>query len=301
VGATATLTDLVAFLAARDDAEAGVDATMRSLVIPGERGAGAVILLHGLTASPPAWRAVAETLAARGRTVVVPRLLLHGYSDRMTTALRDVTAAGLIADVSAIVRNVAALGENITIAGHSLGATLALDAAAREPAVARVVAVAPFLGIAYVPHEVHPLVRGAMGLLPNAFLWWDPVLRDRLEPKHGYPRYPLAALRAGIAIADRARDDAHRKPDVRAIDIVLNERETSVNNRTAIRLAGDWRRAGASIAVHRLRGLDWSHDIIEPVRPPAQQALATLIGIIESDHAPDDHEHHITPVSQAPE
>lgn len=284
---------LVTFLAARDAAEPGVDATMRSHVIPGERGAGAVILLHGLTASPPAWRAVAETLAARGRTVVVPRLLLHGYRDRMTAALRQITAESLIADVSAIVRAAAALGEDVTIAGHSLGATLALDAAAREPSVRRVVAVAPFLGIAHVPHEMHALVRGAMGMLPNAFLWWDPVLRERLEPKHGYPRYPLAALSAGIAIADRARDDAHRRPQVRAIDIVLNERETSVNNRTAERLAFDWRRAGASIAVHRLRGLDWSHDIIEPARAPARLALATLIGIIESDHAGDDHEHDV--------
>jgi hypothetical protein len=80
---------------------------------------------------------------------------------------------------------------------------------------------------------------------------------------------------------------------VRAIDIVINERETSVNNRTAERLAGDWRRAGASIAVHTLRGLGWSHDIIEPAREPAQQALNTLIAIIESDHAPDDREHQI--------
>ena len=285
---------LVRFLAARDAAEPDVDETMRSLVMPGERGAGVVMLLHGLTASPRAWRAVAETLAARGRTVVVPRLLLHGHRDRMTTALRDITAETLIADVSALVQTVAMLGEDMTLAGHSLGATLALDAAAREPAVARVVAVAPFIGIAYVPHEVHALVRGGLGLLPNAFLWWDPVLRERLEPRHGYPRYPLAALSAGIAIADRARDDAHRRPEVRAIDIVLNERETSVNNRTAVRLAGDWRRAGASIAVHRLRGLERSHDIIEPARPSAQLALATLIGIIESDHAGDDHEHDLS-------
>ena len=293
MGASPAHEPLLNFLAARDAAEPGVDETMRSLVIPGKRGAGAVILLHGLTASPPAWRAVAETLAARGRTVIVPRLLLHGYSDRMTNALSGISADDLIGDISTIVRNVAALGEDISIAGHSLGATLALDAASREPAVARVVAVAPFLGIAYLPHEVHAVVRGAFRLLPNKFLWWDPVLRERLEPKHGYPRYPLAALSAGIAIADRARDDAHRRPEVRAIDIVLNERETSVNNRTAERLAGDWRRAGASIAVHRLRGLDWSHDIIEPARPPAQLALATLIGIIESDHAGDDHEHQV--------
>jgi alpha-beta hydrolase superfamily lysophospholipase len=295
VGTTAAHDALVAFLAARDDAEGAVAEGMRSRVYPGERGGGAVILLHGLTASPPAWRDVAAALAERGRTVVVPRLLLHGHTDRLTTALRGITARALVDDVAAIVRAVAELGEEITIAGHSLGATLALDAAARGPALARAIAVAPFLGIANVPHEVHPVLLRALALMPGMFLWWDPVLRENLQPAHGYPRYPLAALIAGLSIADRARDDAHRAPRAAAIDIVINAAETSVNNRTAERLAGDWRNAGASIAVHRLRGLGWSHDIIEPAREPAQRALATLIEIIDSGHAPADREHHVGP------
>jgi hypothetical protein len=66
-----------------------------------------------------------------------------------------------------------------------------------------------------------------------------------------------------------------------------------VNNRPAQRLASDWRAAGASVAVHRLRGLDWSHDIIEPARSAAQDAHPTLIDIIESGHAAADREHTI--------
>lgn len=293
MGAPTTFDDVLAFLRARDDAEAGVAEAMRSQFHAGERGAGAAILLHGLTASPPAWRAVADELAARGRTVVVVRLPRHGHGDRMTTALRGITAQELIDDLAAIVRVVAATGEAVTVAGHSLGATLALDAASHGPAVARVVAVAPFLGIAGVPHELHPLLRRALALVPNHFLWWDPIARERLEPQHGYPRYPLGALLAGLTIADRVRDDAHRPPQARAIDLVLNESETSVNNRTALRLADDWRAAGASIAVHRLRDLGWSHDIIEPLRPQARRALATLVEIIDETHAPADREHRI--------
>jgi len=295
VGTTAAYDRLDAFLHARDAAEPGVAEAMRSHVTRGTPGAGAVVLLHGLTASPPAWRAVTEALVARGRTVVVPRLLLHGQADRMTTALRAIRAQALIDDVSAIVRATAELGEPLTIAGHSLGATLALDAAMRGPAGARVVAVAPFLGLAGVPHEFHPLLMRLLALAPDHFLWWNPVLRERLEPAHGYPRYPLAALQAGLRIADRARADARQRPAVRAIDIVINAAETSVNNRTALRLADEWRRAGASIAVHRLQGLNWSHDIIEPLRPPARRAFATLVEILESDHAPADRDHRIGP------
>ncbi len=291
MGAAAAFDELVAFLGARDDAEPDVAPSMRSVAIAGRPGAGAIVLLHGLTASPPAWRAVAGALAACGRTVVVPRLLLHGYTDRMTTALRNITARRLFDDVSSIVRAVAAGGEAVTVAGHSLGATLALDVAARGPAIARVVAVAPFLGIAGVPHELHPLLVRVLGLVPDVFLWWDPVKRERLEPLHGYPRYPLRALLAGLTIADHVRDDAGRLPHAQAVDIVINESETSVNNRTALQLAAAWRRAGASIAVHRLRDLGWSHDIIEPVRPPARRALATLVEIIDGVHAPLDRDH----------
>ena len=42
-----------------------------------------------------------EALAARGRTVGVPRLLLHGHADRMTGALRGLRAQALIDDVAA--------------------------------------------------------------------------------------------------------------------------------------------------------------------------------------------------------
>ena len=293
MGADGTFDRVAAFLAERDEADPEVAPQMRSQAYRGRPGAGAVVLLHGLTASPPAWRELAALLVAHGRTVIVPRLMLHGYANRMTRVLRHLRAAELIGDVRAVVEHVAALGEEITIVGHSLGATLAIDAALHAPAVTRVVPVAPFLGIANVPHEIHPLLVTAMQSVPDLFLWWDPVLRERLQPAHGYPRYPLRALAIGIRIADAARASAHRPPSARAIDVVLNARETSVNNRTALRLAGDWRAAGASVAVHRLRGLGWSHDIIEPERRAARGALATLAGIIEGTHVPEDRDHRI--------
>ncbi len=293
MGFERALDELTAFLGARDDAERSVAPPMRSQVLRGRAGAGAIVLLHGLTASPPAWSAFAAQFVARGQTVVVPRLLLHGHANRMTRALRHLRPQTLIDDVTAIVAAVAALGERVTVAGHSLGATLAIDAALRLPEIERIVPIAPFLGIASVPLEVHPLLRGALEAMPDRFLWWDPVARERLEPAHGYPRYPLRALATGISIADAARMSARRPPHARAIDLVLNHRESSVNNRTALRLAQAWRRAGAPVAVHRLVGLGWSHDIIEPQRHAAQAAFATLVRIIAGEHVATDHEHVI--------
>ncbi len=293
MGVDGAFDELTAFLAARDDAERKVAPGMRSQAYRGVPGAGAIVLLHGLTASPPAWRGVAAELIARGRTVVVPRLLLHGYGDRMTRALRHLRPADALDDVRAIVDRVSALGEAVTVVGHSLGATLAIGIAMREPAVARIVPVAPFMGIASVPMELHPLLIGAMESVPDVFLWWDPVRRERLQPAHGYPRYPLRALATGISIADAARSSAHHPPHARGIDLVINETESSVNNRTALRLASDWRASGASVAVHRLRGLGRSHDIIEPDRAPALLAQHVLVGIIDGPHVAADRSYDV--------
>jgi pimeloyl-ACP methyl ester carboxylesterase len=291
VGLDGALDDLTAFLAARDDAERDVAPAMRSQVHRGEAGAGVVVLVHGLTASPPAWRAIAAALVARGRTVVVPRLLYHGYADRMTRVLRRLTPEALIADTRAIIERVCALGEAVTVAGHSLGATLAIDAVLNGPPVARIVPIAPFLGIAGIPLEVHPLLVTTLQRVPGVFLWWDPVLRERLQPEHGYPRYPLCALATGIRIADAARASARRAPPAGAIDLVINARESSVNNRTAVRLARSWRAAQAAVSIHQLTGLGWSHDIIEPERPVAQIAQAVLTAIIAGLHEPGDRTH----------
>lgn len=276
--------ELAAYLRARDAAEPGVAPGMQSLVLPGRSGAGAIVLLHGLTASPPAWRALAAELHARGRTVIVPRLPLHGYDDRMTRALRGLRTQTLLDDVRELIGAAAALGEPLTVAGHSLGAALALAAGARNASIARVVAIAPFLSIVGVPRRLHASVRTAIGLLPDIFLWWDPRLRERLGPEHGYPRYPLAALYAGLGVADYA--GAFARPAAASTAFVLNAGETAVNNRTAARLAARWQAAGADVRVHRLAGLGWSHDIIEPDRAPARRAHRELLAVIEGDSSP---------------
>ena len=93
--------------------------------------------------------------------------------------------------------------------------------------------------------------------------------------------------------APKARASAHAPPQARGIDMVINERESSVNNRTALRLALDWRAAGASVAIHHLRGLGWSHDIIEPDRLPARAAHAALVDIIGRPHEATDRDYRI--------
>ena len=257
---------------------------MRSRVLEGP-GDDAIILLHGLTASPLAWDAIAAALNAAGATVVLVRLPLHGYADRLTTALQGLSVDLLTSDIAAVVAAVAALGKRIVVGGHSLGGTLAIHAAAALPQVDAVVAVAPFLGIAGVPQEAHALLTPLIRTLPNIFLWWDPIARERQEPEHGYPRYPLHALAVGMGIADAVYEDARRPPRARTVDLVINAGESSVNNRAVTRLAARWRASGAAVTLHRLRGLPPSHDIIEPARPNSARARETIVRLLRGEIA----------------
>jgi pimeloyl-ACP methyl ester carboxylesterase len=279
--------ELGAFLAARDDAEEFVAPNMRSRLVPGTSDR-VFVLVHGLTASPPAWEAIATALAARGATVLSLRLPRHGHADRMTTALRGLTPAMLTNDLREVLANVAKLGAPITLAGHSLGGTLALYGASEIAAVDRVVALAPFLGISFIPHELLGVLVPLINALPNVFLWWDPVLRESQLPEHGYPRYPFHMLGAALAISRTVYAHADRLPAARAIDFVLNERETSVNNRAAVRLGQHWRRAGASVAVHVITGLPPSHDVIDPSRPNSTRVRDALVNILVDEHTPED-------------
>ncbi len=234
------------------------------------RASKAFVLLHGLTASPEQFSAFGRLLYQRGANVLIPRLPHHGHADRLTTALEDLTAEELESFTRDTVTRARELGDRVIVAGFSVGGLLAAWIA-QDQAVDRVVSIAPFLGINGVPHAAGPSAMRLALRLPNRFMWWDPFLRERQMPAHGYPRYPTHAIaeayRFALGLFDAAR---MRAPKAREIAMVVNASETTVNNRSALRLARMWSaRSPGIVETVRLRGLPPSHDIIEPLRSPA--------------------------------
>jgi alpha-beta hydrolase superfamily lysophospholipase len=224
------------------------------------------VLLHGLTASPRQFEAFGRLLFEAGN-VFIPRLPRHGHADRLTTTLRYLTAEELRAFAAESVREARTLGRDVVVVGFSVGGLLSAWIA-QHHAVARSVSIAPFLGVAWLPRQ---LTRGAADFAlraPNRFYWWDPLLRERLGPAHGYPRFATHAVAHAATLAADLFAEAERgAPRTRDARIVVNGSETTVNNAAARRLAALWsERQERSTAVHRLRGLPASHDIIEPLR-----------------------------------
>jgi pimeloyl-ACP methyl ester carboxylesterase len=238
---------------------------------PRERAA---LLLHGLTATPAQFVRYADGLYERGYNVVAPRLPRHGL-ERMSTELERLRPDELLEAVAECVVVASELGSRVTIAGFSLGGLLTAWAAQRFD-VERCVAIAPFLGIAWLPRPLTPPLSALVLRLPNFFAWWDPIQRGRHTPEHGYPRYATHSIAHALNIASEVlRDAANSAPRSARIVLVNNLSETSVNNRATRTLYDRWsEHCPGVVEWETIRGLPLSHDIIEPLRPGGLSARA---------------------------
>ena len=167
-------------------------------------GAGPpVLLLHGLASNARIWEPVAVPLAARAGPLLAPDLRGHGLTDKpdgdygFDTFYRDLLAFVTANEL-----------QRPVLVGHSWGALLALDYAARLP-------FGPLATSALL--LVEPSLSDMDGL-PGAA--WEQV-RDRLAP----PRLDGTPLEAFLAHLDSL--SPHWKPDDQAVQIILSSFEIS--------------------------------------------------------------------------
>lgn len=244
----------------------------------------AYLLLHGLTASPRQFESFGRLLHERGANVFIPRLPRHGLSDRLTTALEDLTAGELSAFAAESAARAAALGTGLRVVGFSVGGLLAAWIG-QHVAVEWATSIAPFLGIAWVPHGLSGRMAHLALRVPNQFWWWDPIRRERQMPEHGYPRYATHAVAHAVRLAHDVLAEAEKTPPrARHLQVILNANESTVNNPTARRLAAAWaKHRRGEVVLHHLKGLPASHDIIEPLRAPGivDKVYPALIDLVD--------------------
>jgi dienelactone hydrolase len=242
------------------------------------------LLLHGLTASPRQFESFGRILFERGANVFIPRLPRHGLADRLTTVLEDLTADELSGFAAESAAYAATLGNGLRVVGFSVGGLLAAWIG-QHVAVERTTSIAPFLGVAWVPHALGRRMAHLALRVPNQFWWWDPIRRERQLPEHGYPRYATHAVAHAVHMAHDLLDDAEKTaPSARHVQVVLNANESTVNNPAARRLAAAWsKHRRGEVVLHRLEGLPTSHDIIEPLRSPGivEKVYPALIDLVD--------------------
>lgn len=260
----------------------------RTLVFDhGRRTRKATLLFHGLSATPRQFIAIAQALHGRGHNVFVPRLPQHGHSNRLSEALATMSADQLAACASDALALARGLGEEVTVAGFSIGGLLAAYVGQFED-VRRIVAISPFLGVAFIPDILRvPMARWFLRR-PNRFYWWDPILRERQHPEHGYPRFATHAIAHGLTLAhDVVEASASAAPLADDLVIVFNPSDSTVNKRAILKLARQWRaRKPQSVRLHRLSNLPpFVHDIIEPNRYPgvSERIRPAIVDLIDGE------------------
>lgn len=266
----------------RDDDRIG-EAGRTKLLLHGAVRPKAIVLFHGLSASPTQFARFADDLHDRGHNVLVPRLPRHGHRDRLSDALAFLTVEDLRHVATQSVDLARQLGDEVIVAGFSLGGLLATWLAQREP-VRRAVAIAPFLGISWVPNRFMAPLSSTALRLPNFFAWWNPIERERQMPAHGYPRYATHALAHAYRLAREVVDGAPVPLQATELVFVTNAREAAVNNRAVTRLANRLRIASPDrVRQVTLRNVPYIHDIIEPLRhrEAAERVYPQLLEIIE--------------------
>jgi pimeloyl-ACP methyl ester carboxylesterase len=228
----------------------------------------AVVLLHGMSASPVQFGRVARDLFERGHNVLVPRLPRHGHADPLSPALERLRADDLYEAVAEYLAIAQELGERVTIAGFSLGGLLAAWIA-QHYAVERSVPIAPFFGVSWIPNRLMGTIAERLLRAPNRFHWWNPILRERqFLATSGYPRYATHAIAHSYRIAQSLLDEARTsRPVAQHVTIVANATEVAVNNYAIRRLYDSWhRQRPEAVELAVLTGLPLSHDIVSPLR-----------------------------------
>jgi len=165
-------------------------------------GSPLLVLLHGLASNARIWQMVAPYLVERGYALVAPDARGHGLTDKPEHGY----------SFESITRDLAALLDTLdrgrsVLVGHSWGASVALEYAARFPIGPRAPA-----GII--------LVDGGMTQLDASGLSWEET-RDRLTP----PRLAGLPLEAFLALL--GSHQPQWQPESEAVQIILANFEVS--------------------------------------------------------------------------
>jgi carboxylesterase len=225
------------------------------------RGAPAVLLLHGGGDTPQTLRYLAADLYAAGFHVEAPLLPGHGRSlaDFMRVTADDLTSAAVAA-----YHELTATHAWVGLIGLSMGGALAVQVAAREPALPALGLAAPYLEmplaidiaarLSWIWGLFVPAVRSGRGIS-----MLDPVERAR---SLAYGAFTAPALRA---LRKTVRRAAAALPHVAAPTLVIQSREDNritvpAAERAFARLGAKEKRIEWVTGAAHIITVDYGHD-----------------------------------------
>lgn len=255
-------------------------------IVHEQRAKKAIVLLHGLTATPYQFYPLGEALFEQGYNVFIPRFPYHALQERLTETVASLKAEQLVGTLCRALDIAQGLGEKVDVAGLSMGGVVTSWAAQHRPDVDHAMIISPAYALQIIPLRLTPLATSGLLLVPNFYRWWDNVLKDELRPPlNNYPRLATHALaqvmRLGLLVQVQAR---RTPPAAHKVTMVLNPCDPSVDNRAAEALVSGWQQAGANnVTIYKFDEFcQLDHDLISVDSPKQNVELVfpILVGLL---------------------
>ncbi len=275
--------------AIQEEQQAGgdINPVCNSIVMDhGEKTENVIVFFHGFTSCPEQFRELGQQMFDDGYNVYIPLMPYHGRLDRSQDALLPTTAEELAAFSTESIDIAQGLGDRVVVGGLSGGGTIAVWVAQNHEEVDRVIAVAPFLGVGFIPTPLNRILARIVDDIPNIPMWWDPTTRanNPNTAEYAYPGYPLHALAEYLRLGFATQDLARREPPaVQSITVINNANDSSVNNGVTDQLVAAWKAHGdEALRTYEFEDtLGLPHDVVTPTREDGNPALVYPI-IIDS-------------------
>jgi carboxylesterase len=229
----------------------------------------AIILVHGYTNCPQQFHELGQRFYDLGYNVLIAPLPHHGLADRMTEAHAQLTAEELAAYADETVDIAQGLGEQVIMMGISAGGVTTAWAAQNRNDIDLAVIISPAFGFKQIPTPLTAAAMNIYAVLPDSFVWWDPVLQTKELPAYAYPRYSKHALVQTLRLGFATQLDARRsQPAAKKLVVVFNANDSSVNNALTMDVVNSWQAHGANLITYEFEAvLKLGHDLIDPNQP----------------------------------
>lgn len=246
----------------------------------------AYVFLHGLSNNPSQFSALAKQLFDRGHNVYIPRMPYHGEEDRMTTDWARLTARDMLEYGNRSADLARGLGKKVVIAGLSVnGATTAWIAQNRSD-LHKVALFAPFFAPSGLPNWAIGPVERVLLRLPNIFMWWNPVLKEKNPgPPFAYPRFPTRVIGETMLLGQNVFHHASRKAPLSPTILVVTTAIDPAASNAATQVLVDRWMARHPLTVYQFPAeQEVPHDFIDPSQPNQQIDLVypKLIELLEN-------------------
>ncbi|HSB67500.1 MAG TPA: alpha/beta fold hydrolase [Anaerolineales bacterium] len=212
------------------------------LLTHGHKTAKVILFVHGFPNSPAPFKELAAEFYSRGYNVLAMTMPFCGLADRMNTEQEKMRAEDFMHYGDKVVDIAQGLGDHITMAGISAGGLVTAWVAQQRRDVDLAVLISPGLGLRAIPRFLTPFMSWALRVLPNWYIWEDPVKKENAPRLYNYVRFPSKVvgqvLRLAQAVNALARQAA---PAAGSIMVITNLNDPDIDAVAVDRVTQLWR------------------------------------------------------------